>query len=74
MKRPVTPASQSVGAFALEPLGFLPASVAAQAALLLIAQHERWTLARLLAYALSTGLVLVFLYLLFKQVLKVPLP
>lgn len=60
--------------FALGPLGFLPSGAAAMAALLLIAQHERWTLRTALLYGLSTSVILVGMYFLFKQVLQVPLP
>jgi hypothetical protein len=60
--------------FALGPLGFLPSGAAAMAALLLIAQHDRWTLRTALLYGLSTSLILGGMYMLFKQVLQVPLP
>jgi putative tricarboxylic transport membrane protein len=61
-------------AFTLVPLGFLPSSAAAMAALLVIANHHRWTLRSALLYAASTGLVLAALYVLFKHALRVPLP
>ncbi len=61
-------------AFALGPLGFLPAGAAAMAALLLIAHHDRWTLQTALAYGFSAAAVLGLLYALFKLALKVPLP
>jgi len=60
--------------FALGPLGFLPAGVAAMAALLLIAHHDRWTLRTALVYGLSCSAVLGMLYALFKHALQVPLP
>ncbi len=60
--------------FALGPLGFVPSGAAAMAALLLVAQHERWTLRTALLYGLSTSLILAGLYVLFKHVLQVPLP
>ena len=60
--------------FSLEWLGFLPASAAAQAALLLIAQHVRWTFKKALTYGVSTAFVLLALYALFKHALQVPLP
>ena len=60
--------------FALGPLGFLPAGAAAMAALLMIAQHDRWTLRTALGYGLSTATVIGLLYTLFKHVLQVPLP
>lgn len=60
--------------FALGPLGFLPAGAVAMAALLLIAQHDRWTLRTALVYGLSTAILIGLLYALFKHVLQVPLP
>lgn len=60
--------------FALGPLGFLPSGVAAMAALLLIAHHDRWTLRTALVYGLSCAAVLGLLYVLFKHALQVPLP
>jgi len=60
--------------FALGPLGFLPSGAAAMAALLLIAQHARWTLRTALLYGLSTSVILCGMYVLFKHVLQVPLP
>lgn len=60
--------------FALGPLGFLPSGAAAMAALLLIANHDRWTLRSALAYGVSAAAVLGLLYALFKHALQVPLP
>jgi putative tricarboxylic transport membrane protein len=60
--------------FALGPLGFLPAGAAAMAALLIIAQHDRWTLRNALVYGFSTAILIGLLYVLFKHVLQVPLP
>ncbi len=60
--------------FTLGPLGFLPSGAAAMAALLLIAQHGRWTLRTALLYGLSTSFILVGMYALFKHALQVPLP
>lgn len=60
--------------FALDPLGFLPASAAAMAALLLVAHHGRWTLRAALVSVLATAAVLGLLYTLFKHALQVPLP
>jgi len=60
--------------FALGPLGFLPAGAAAMAALLLIANHDRWTLRTALIYGLATTTVIGLLYTLFKHALQVPLP
>lgn len=60
--------------FALGPLGFLPSSAAAVAALLLIANPHQWTLRTALLYGSASALVLGALYALFKLVLLVPLP
>jgi putative tricarboxylic transport membrane protein len=61
-------------AFTLEPLGFLPSSAAAFALLLILANHERWTIRRLLLFPGAGALMLATLYGLFKLVLLVPLP
>ncbi|MEO5733082.1 MAG: tripartite tricarboxylate transporter TctB family protein, partial [Rubrivivax sp.] len=60
--------------FALPWLGFLASSAAAMAALLLVANHHRWSLRTAWVYSLSTAAVLALLYTLFKHVLQVPLP
>lgn len=61
-------------AFALQPVGFLFSSVCGCTALLLLAQHDRWTARTGLVYGLAMILVLGALYTLFRFVLKVPLP
>lgn len=61
-------------AFALVPLGFLFSSALAFALLLVIANFERWTAWRGVLYVGSAALLLGGLYVLFKQVLQVPLP
>lgn len=61
-------------AFALAPVGFLFSSVVASLALLLIANHDRWTARTVLLYGLSMALVLGALYSLFRFALQVPLP
>ena len=61
-------------AFALVPLGFLTSSAIAFVLLLVLANHERWTLRTALLYGTAGGLVLGGLYALFKQALQVPLP
>lgn len=60
--------------FALGPLGFLPSSAAAMAALMVIANHGRWSLRVALAYGAALAVVLGGLYGLFKHLLLVPLP
>jgi hypothetical protein len=60
--------------FGLGPLGFLASSAAAMAALVVIAQHGRWSARTALVHGGASGLVLVLLYGLFKHVLLVPLP
>jgi putative tricarboxylic transport membrane protein len=61
-------------ALLLEPLGFLTTSLACYAAALLIANFDRWTPRMTLAYGGVGLVILVGLYLLFSQVLMVPLP
>ncbi len=60
--------------FTLGPLGFLSSGAAAMAALLLIAQHGRWSVRTALLYSLSTSVILIGMYALFKHALQVPLP
>lgn len=61
-------------ALLLEPLGFLVTSMLCYAAILLIANYDRWTPRRAVAYT-ATGLVVVGgLYALFAHVLQVPFP
>lgn len=73
-RRAGTAAVMLAWAFALPPLGFLPASAAACAVLLLLARHGRGSMAALLAQAVATALLLLGLYVLFQHVLGVPLP
>jgi putative tricarboxylic transport membrane protein len=61
-------------ALALQPAGFLASSAVAFALLLGLAQHERWTPARLASHAAAGALLLIGLYALFKVALMVPLP
>lgn len=61
-------------AFALQPLGFLFTSACATVALLLFAQHDRWTARTGLLYLFSSACVVGGLYTLFRFVLQVPLP
>ncbi|MBK6981600.1 MAG: tripartite tricarboxylate transporter TctB family protein [Betaproteobacteria bacterium] len=58
----------------LEKLGFLTSSVAAYAAILVIANYDQWTPRRALGYALAGAAVLGGLYSIFRFVLQVPLP
>lgn len=74
LRRIGTVAVMLAWAFALQPVGFLTSSVCASAALLLLAQHDRWTVRTALLYALATSLVVGGLYALFRFVLQVPLP
>ncbi len=61
-------------AFMLGPLGFLLSSALAFALLLLVANHDRWTLRSSVIYGLAGATLLLGLYALFKLVLQVPLP
>lgn len=74
MRRSLVAVVMLAWGFALGPLGFLPSGVAAMTALLLVAQHERWTLRTALLYGLSSSVILFGMYALFKHVLQVPLP
>lgn len=74
MRRTLVAVVMLAWGFALGPLGLLPSGAAAMAALLLIAQHERWTLRTALLYGLSTSVILVGMYALFKLALQVLLP
>ncbi len=74
VRRAATALTLLAWAYTLGPLGFLASSAAAMAALLVIANHERWTLRRAVLYAAASALVLIGLYSLFKIALQVPLP
>ncbi|MDH5540595.1 MAG: tripartite tricarboxylate transporter TctB family protein [Rhizobacter sp.] len=74
LRRAGTAAVLLAWAFALQPLGFLFSSICGCIALLLLAQHDRWTPRTGLVYGLATMFVLGALYVLFRFVLKVPLP
>jgi hypothetical protein len=60
--------------FALGPLGFLPASAPAMAALVAIAHHGRWSARQAVLFGAAAAGVLLALYALFKHALLVPLP
>jgi putative tricarboxylic transport membrane protein len=60
-------------AWALVPLGFLASSAIAFVLLMLVANHDRWSLARAAGYLAAGAVVLGGLYALFKLVLLVPL-
>lgn len=58
----------------LEMVGFLTTSVAAYAAILVIANYDRWTPRRAVGYSIAAAAVLGGLYAIFKYGLQVPLP
>ncbi|MFZ5555856.1 MAG: tripartite tricarboxylate transporter TctB family protein [Pseudomonadota bacterium] len=58
----------------LEPVGFLTASVAAFAALLVIANYDRWTPHMAVIYTAVAAVVIGGLYAIFRFGLQVPLP
>ncbi len=58
----------------LEKVGFLTTSAVAFAAILVIANYDRWTPRRAAVYAASSAIVLGSLYAIFRFVLQVPLP
>lgn len=61
-------------AFLLETIGFLSTSVLAYAAILVIANYDRWTPRLALAYTAVGAVVLGGLYTVFHYLLQVPLP
>jgi len=61
-------------AFLLKPLGFLGSSALAFVALLMLANHYRWTARTGLVYGAAGAVLLGGFYALFKLVLLVPLP
>jgi hypothetical protein len=58
----------------LEKVGFLATSVACFAAILVIANYDRWTPRMAAVYAFASALVVGGLYAIFRFVLQVPLP
>ncbi|MCM2327471.1 MAG: tripartite tricarboxylate transporter TctB family protein [Lysobacter sp.] len=58
----------------LEKVGFLSTSVACFAAILVIANYDRWTPRMAAVYAFASALVVGGLYAIFRFVLQVPLP
>lgn len=58
----------------LEKVGFLSTSVACYAAILVIANYDRWTPRMAVTYTLVGAAVLGGLYAIFRFVLQVPLP
>lgn len=58
----------------LEKVGFLSTSVACFAAILVIANYDRWTPRMAAIYAFASALVVGGLYAIFRFVLQVPLP
>lgn len=58
----------------LEKVGFLSTSVACFAAILVIANYDRWTPRMAALYAFASALVVGGLYAIFRFVLQVPLP
>ncbi len=61
-------------AFALSHIGFLASSAAAFVALLIIANHDRWTARSMLIYGVAGAVILGLIYGLFRFALLVPLP
>jgi putative tricarboxylic transport membrane protein len=60
--------------FALGPLGFLPSSAAAMAALIAVAHHGRWSARQAVLFGAAAAGALLALYALFRHALLVPLP
>jgi|GEM_PF-450954 len=63
-----------VWAFTLEVFGFLTTSIVGFILILLISNYDKWTLKRALGLVLSGLFILIFLFVIFKVVLHVPLP
>jgi len=63
-----------ISCFAMPYLGFLGASAIAFAGGLIAAMHDRWTASKIILYWGSGALIMIVFYVLFKMVLKVPLP
>ena len=55
-------------------IGFLVSGVLAFVAILLIAMYDPWTRFRTIVYPIAGLTIVVGFYLLFKEVLQVPLP
>lgn len=67
-------AAMLAAAFAMPWTGFIASSLALFAALAVLAMYERWTTARLIIYPLIGVAIVVGFYVLFGQLLRVPLP
>jgi len=67
-------ATMLISCFAMPYLGFLGASAIAFIGGLIAAMHDHWTTKKLLLYWGSGALIMIAFYVLFKMVLKVPLP
>ena len=60
--------------FLMPNIGFLLAAIVAFAGGLISAMHDRWTVKKILLYAISGVLIMLAFYSLFKFALHVPLP
>ncbi len=58
----------------IEPVGFLTTSIGCYAAILALANYDRWTPRLAVTYAVAGAAVLGGLYAIFRFVLEVPLP
>ncbi len=63
-----------VSCFAMPYLGFLGATAIAFIGGLIAAMHDQWTIKKVLLYWGSGAVIMIAFYVLFKLVLKVPLP
>ncbi|TEA74269.1 tripartite tricarboxylate transporter TctB family protein [Allopusillimonas ginsengisoli] len=63
-----------IWAFSFEHIGFLTTSVVCFALALLVGNYDKWTPRTMLVYSASGLLVIGVLYVLFKEILQVPLP
>ncbi len=61
-------------ALAFTHIGFLVTSLICFALVLVVANYDRWTLRSMAVYAVSGVVIIGVLYVLFKEILQVPLP
>ena len=74
LRRVLLFATMLIWALLLEHVGFLSTSLVAYALILMIANFKPWSARSVIQYFGSGAAVVILLYLLFSQVLQVPLP
>lgn len=73
-RRVLLVAAMAGAALAMPYLGFLIAGLIAFAAIMMIAMYDPWTPYRLAVYPVAGAIIVIGFYLLFANVLQVPLP